>query len=498
MGMNNQLMRPREAGFRAIAYPFVVMTGESNSGGRGQNSSATADELAPRAVVQILNNSTMLFEDLDIGTNNLLGHDGLEAYATTEHSIELEVANQAATSKWLKDKVYLCKTGQGGSLSSYWINNATTYARTFSQRVATAMQLMEDNGVVYRPIVFMSLGWNDGQAGTAKATYKANIQLIHANMRAVLGSNTVIVMTKFESPLTAFSDINSAIDEIAAADPLCVAMATAGFDGSGAHWSYAGLKSVASAFRKAAFDKAKRNLAPDGIKRVPPKTNLAAWYDAADRGAFQLSSNAVAEWYDKSGNGRTAAQATPNSRPQRTGTLNDRPTVVFSASPSNWLTLTYTNWTQRPLTFYAVFKNSKTAAAGTLHSAMFAGAGSNLYVGRYGSDDAVLFAGASPHALAACSTTDWRIMRYSQDGGSGNTAWTFKSGDTSATGTNGPTYASQSTFSIGGYNNNGSFNFGGEIAEILIYSSVTDAATNDRVYAYLRGKWGSSVVGLAT
>lgn len=489
MAMSPRLLRPRDSGFRAIAYPLVIMTGESNAGGRGQNSSATAEELAARPVVQILNNSTLLYENLDIGTNNLLGHAGLESFEASEHSIELELANQAASAGWIRDKVYLCKTGQGGSIASNWLNNATTYAKTFSERVAIAMQLLEDNGIAYRPIVFMSLGWNDGQQETAKATYKANVKSIHANMRSVLGDTTVIVMTKFESPLTAYADINAAIDEIAAEDPLCVAISTAGFDGSGAHWSYAGLKSVASAFRAAAFAKAKRNLAPDGISRVPPKTNLAAWYDAADRGAFQLYTNAVGEWYDKSGNGRTASQAASGSRPQRTGSLNGKSTLVFGASPSNWLTLTYTSWAQRPISFYAVFKNSKTTAS--LHSAIFAGGGSNLFIGRDGSNDAVLGAGFGTHAAVAASTTDWRILRYTQAVGT----WTLTSGVTSASGTNGPAYATQSTFSIGGYNNVGSFNFGGEIAEILIYSSVTDAATDARVYAYLRNKWGSSVVG---
>lgn len=495
MAMNPRLLRPRDSGFRAIAYPLVIMTGESNSGGRGQNSSATAAELAARPVVQILNNSTLLYEDLDIGANNLLAHSGLESFSTAEHSIELELANQTASAGWIKDRVYLCKTGQGGSIASNWLNNATTYAKTFSERVATAMMLLEDSSIAYRPIVFMSLGWNDGQQGTAKATYKANVKSIHANMRSVLGDSTVIVMTKFESPLDAYADINAAIDEISAEDPLCVAISTAGFAGSGAHWSYAGLKSVAAAFRAAAFAKTKRNLAPDGINRVPPKTNLAAWYDAADRGAFQLYTNAVGEWYDKSGNGRTAVQATSGSRPQRTGTLNGRPTVSFATTPSNWLALTYTSWAQRPIGFYAVFKSSRTAAANTLGNAIFAGGGSNIFIGRNGSNDAALGAGFGVHAQVAASTTDWRILRYTQAGGTGNTAWTLRSGLNTASGTNGPTYTTQSTFSIGGYNNAGSFSFFGEIAEILIYSSVPSDADDARVYAYLRNKWGSSVVG---
>lgn len=51
-----------------------VFTGESNSGGVAPNSEATAEELASTSSVQILNNTTLKFEDLDIGTNNLLDH----------------------------------------------------------------------------------------------------------------------------------------------------------------------------------------------------------------------------------------------------------------------------------------------------------------------------------------------------------------------------------------------------------------------------------------
>jgi hypothetical protein len=488
MALSPKFLSPRQTSFRGVAYPLIIFTGESNSGGRGQNSDATAAELAVRPETKILNNTTLLYEDLDIGTNNFIGHAGLESFATAEHSIELELANQSASLQWIKDRIYICKTGQGGSIAGWWLNNATTYAKTFSERVAIAMQLLEDAGIPYRPVVYMSLGWNDGQQGTATATYKANVKAIHANIRTVLGATTPIVMTKFESPLTAYANINTAIDEIAAEDSLCFAMSTEGLPGSGAHWSYAGLKGVAAAFRKQLFTKPKTYLAPDGIYRVPPKTNLAAWYDAADRGAFQLYSNAVGEWYDKSGNGRTAAQATSTNRPQRTGTKNGLSTLVFNASPSNWLTLTYSSWAQRPVTFYAVFKNSKTVAAGTLHSAIFAGGSSNLFVGRSGSDDAVLGAGFGTHASVAASTTDWRVLRYSQAGGTGNTAWSLSSGPNSASGSNGPAYSTQSTFQIGAYSGGG-FNFGGEIAEILIYSGVTDAATDARVNAYLKTKW---------
>ncbi|MBL8182439.1 MAG: InlB B-repeat-containing protein, partial [Blastocatellia bacterium] len=90
--------------------PLVIITGESNSGGYAVNADATPTELSARPGVQILNNNTLLFEDLDIGTNNLIGHAGLSENAT--HGFELGLANSVAASEWPNSPVYLVKAGQ--------------------------------------------------------------------------------------------------------------------------------------------------------------------------------------------------------------------------------------------------------------------------------------------------------------------------------------------------------------------------------------------------
>jgi hypothetical protein len=471
------------------------MSGESNAGGRALNSASTAGELAPRSALQILNNTSLVLEDLDIGTNNLLGHTGLSSQETTEHSMELELANQAAQGEWYRDKIYLVKTGYGGSLIADWGNyGLETYApNIFARRVANAMQLLDEAGVKYRPVIWMTVGINDAISGTNAETFKTKLVARISAMRDLLGLSLPVFLTTFDAPMTERTGINTVIGEIAAADSNTFVISSSGFavNADSIHWSYAGQKSMATAFKKSILAKAARYLAPSTFTIVPPKTSLAAWYDAADPSMFSLNAGTqVVSWFDKSGNGRTATQATAANRPGRTGTLNGRPTVTFSTSTNNWLALTYTSWAQRPLTFYAVFKNAKTEAAGTLHSAIFAGGGSNLFIGREGSNDAVLGAGFGTHASVACSTTDWRILKYTQAGGSGNTAWTLTSGANTATGTNGPTYSTASTFSIGGYNNAANvFGFGGQIAEILLYSGVLDAAADARATEYLKAKW---------
>ena len=468
-------------------FPLFVFTGESNSGGLGLNSQASAEELAPRSQLQILNNSSLVFEALDIGTNNLLGHGGLESYFTTCHGIELQLANQVVAGRWPKSTAYLVKTGQGGSKIALWLNNAQTYAATFSQRVATAMQLLEDNGIAYRPVVFMSIGINDAFDNTDPATFKSNVKEVHGNIRSVLGSNTLIVMTLFESPIASYQEndeINDVIRQIASEDSNVLAISTAGFQADGgSHWSYAGLKSVADAFRTAVFSNAADFSIQDQVVRVPPKSQLAAWYDAADRGAFFIESGKVSSWYDKSGNSRTATQSTPGNRPSLAGTLNGRSTVAFSAASTNFLNMTYSGWSQNPLTIYVLYKATKTSSG--LHTSLLSGGSNAIYVGREGSADAVLKAGSGTHATAA-GDSGWRLLRYSQSG----STWNLSSNANTASGTNGPTYASTSAFQIGSYASLSSFCLDGEMAEMLIYNTVTDAATDQRVRRYIQQKWG--------
>jgi hypothetical protein len=61
--------------------------------------------------------------------------------------------------------------------------------------------------------------------------------------------------------------------------------------------------------------------------------NIALWLDAADATTVsQDGSNNVETWSDKSGNGKTFSQLTPNNRPSYTATLNGQSVVTFDGS----------------------------------------------------------------------------------------------------------------------------------------------------------------------
>lgn len=232
----------------AISTLSFVIAGESNSGGIGVNSSATAGELAPRSAVQILEltSGNFLFENLDIGTNNLRDHAGLGGYYDTSHGLELQLANSTEENAFPDNpQIYLIKTGQGGSQVSQW-NYAGGYFTKFLQRTTAAKTQIPSNR---KWVVWMSIGINDGIAGTNINTFKTDLTTYINNIKTDL-PGAIIIMTQFQSmPAgSGYPTINTALAEVAAAEPNVYVVNTAAAtntDGAN-HWLYSGLKSVAS------------------------------------------------------------------------------------------------------------------------------------------------------------------------------------------------------------------------------------------------------------
>lgn len=230
---------------------LIIFTGESNSGGDAPNSSATSGELAPRSEVQIWHNYNNNFTNLDIGTNNLLGHKDLDPEkATVSHGWELQLANRVSDGD-LPNPVYLVKTGQGSTRIAHWAEGATystvnPWAK-FQARVDSAITyLTATYGQAPRLFIFYSQGINDMNAATATATWKAATKAHLQKIRAKYGSTVPIFMTKIY--ISGYTTYNTAIDEIAAEEPYTYAVSTSGAtSGSNiVHWDYAGMKLVAN------------------------------------------------------------------------------------------------------------------------------------------------------------------------------------------------------------------------------------------------------------
>ncbi len=231
----------------AIDTLAFVITGESNSGGIGLNSDATAGEVASRSAVQIMNLTSGLFgfENLDIGTNNLRDHDGLGGYYDTSHGFELQLANSTEAHAFPdNEQVYLVKTGHGGSQVSQW-DVGQTYWTKFLQRTAAAKTQLDADR---KWVVWMSLGINDAISGTALTTWK-NAMVAHINKIKNDLPGAIIIMTQFQSMTnqSGYATYNAIMSDIAYEEANVYVV-----DSTGAalrdtnHWSYAGLKTVAS------------------------------------------------------------------------------------------------------------------------------------------------------------------------------------------------------------------------------------------------------------
>ena len=240
-----------------VAIPLAfVFTGESNSGGKGLNSDATASELAPQPSVKIMNLTSGLFgfENLLIGTNNLRDHAGLEAGYNLWHGFELELANLAEANMFPGNpSVYLIKTGQGGSTVNQWdVGGASGYWTKFLQRTNAGKSQLPGNT---QWVVWMSLGINDAIAGTPIDAWKAAMEA-HISKIKIQLPGAIIILTRFDSmPGAYLAPYNAAIDQMASelSNVSIVDSTGAAIFDDGYHWNYSGLKTVAD--RMAALTK---------------------------------------------------------------------------------------------------------------------------------------------------------------------------------------------------------------------------------------------------
>ncbi len=329
-----------------ISNLAFVITGESNSGGIGLNSAATAPEVASRSAVQILEltSGNFLFENLDIGTNNLRDHSGLEGYYTTSHGLELGLANNTEAHSFPdNEQVYLIKTGHGGSQVSQW-NYAGAYFTKFLQRTTAAKtQIPADR----KWVVWMSIGINDGISGTNIVTFKNSLKTYIDNIKADL-PGAIIIMTQFQSmpASSGYPIINSALADVAEdeANVYVVDTTTAtGTDGAN-HWTYAGLKTVASLMTTVTKSSLGLNFPgiPTSLVATPTGTQVAlSWTAPVSNGGASITdylveykTSVASTWTTFADGTSTTASATVTGLSSET-VYNFRVSAVNSSGTGN-------------------------------------------------------------------------------------------------------------------------------------------------------------------
>lgn len=234
-----------------------VFTGESNAGGQALNTSATTEELDPREQVQILNNNSLTFEPLDIGTNNNIGHYQITCCAT--HGFELELANKVVANTFPNNPtIHLVKTGQGSSKVAQWdpdwseptISKENNFWTKFTTRTSFAKTQL---GANTQWVVWVSLGINDFNGLTPINTYKSSMIAYINNIKADL-PGAIIVLTQFQSMIPAdpnsskngLKAFNDTMAEIAESENNVYVIDSTGasLKNDGLHWNYDGMKTV--------------------------------------------------------------------------------------------------------------------------------------------------------------------------------------------------------------------------------------------------------------
>lgn len=219
---------------------LFISNGESNSGGKATDP-ATGDDV-PHKEVQILNNTSRLFERSWYNHNNNIGHTGVNS---TTFGWEIELFRKvAANTTFYGDSVYYVQTGSGGSYISDWCtaNRTTTtlFNTRFTAAVDTATKLLSVLGrTSVKKAIFLSIGINDQFIPTVPDSFIVYLKYHINNMRAVTGGHTPVFVTKFFGGNTLYNtrmdSLASAMDSVYAIDGTI----TSGYSDA-YHWNHLG------------------------------------------------------------------------------------------------------------------------------------------------------------------------------------------------------------------------------------------------------------------
>jgi len=223
---------------------LFIIIGESNAGGIGINSEASTEELTISTKSRIWNNSTNIFQPIQIGVNNLLSHTGLEQYFGYRHGFELALMNYSKINQWSGHEIYIVKAGQGGTRVANWTDGVLYLGvnswTTFQTRTALVLAALSNFNVTIK--IILTLGINDGIDGTDPDTFKTKYKTLISNVRTAIGVNAEVYATQI---MSTYSAINTKIIECESevSGFHAISVVGAGLQ-DGNHWSYSGFKTI--------------------------------------------------------------------------------------------------------------------------------------------------------------------------------------------------------------------------------------------------------------
>ena len=233
---------------------LIIIHGEDNAAGLGDNSNATSPELAIRPEVKIFNNTTLTFQSIDVGTNNNLGQGG--GSTTTNHGLELGLTNEAVAGNLGTTPIYLVKCGKHGSKIEDWLSGQAYWTEA-QTRIDAAINAIVALGFAYDITVWQSIGFNDWTAYDSIGVVGINdwitrMATFRNLFRAKYGEHIPFIMTNFSETQSGFSSSwNTAIQQVSNGDTpsgklVDISDFTSTQYSDTSHWNYAGLKIVAT------------------------------------------------------------------------------------------------------------------------------------------------------------------------------------------------------------------------------------------------------------
>lgn len=130
-----------------------ILTGQSNSVGRGDNADATAQELAVQPYFKIWSKTNSQFESLEIGVNNL-------GVLPDEHGIELGLAKNHNT-YYPNQTGYLIKWGKSSTEIVKHLTGGEVYEELWNNYVIDGINSLINEGKQCRVFLIYSQGERD-------------------------------------------------------------------------------------------------------------------------------------------------------------------------------------------------------------------------------------------------------------------------------------------------------------------------------------------------
>lgn len=234
---------------------LIVKWGESNSAGRALNTSATAAERLSQPRLKYLNNTSLLFENLLIGTNNIIDHQGATdgggitenpIWSAGRHGWEVPLSTAIRDNAFGQRQVYMVHTGQGGSQSSGWTEGGVFMVKA-TNRINAARAILNND---YDVVVWGTIGINNAinQGLSQRSVYVSEMLTTLTVLRSkFVGKKVPILLTGLTAGWPEYTEEVKRVCQQSANTRFIASLGASESSADGGdsnHWGYSGVKTI--------------------------------------------------------------------------------------------------------------------------------------------------------------------------------------------------------------------------------------------------------------